>query len=58
MWEWMYRSTFFLASALVEGEWSASRPGCFIRGERASDTRWIGGLVDPRAALNDVELSK
>jgi hypothetical protein len=23
----MYRSTFFLASALVGGEWSASRPG-------------------------------
>jgi hypothetical protein len=26
MGEWMYRSTFFLTSALVGGEWSASRP--------------------------------
>jgi hypothetical protein len=33
----------FLTSALVEGEWSASRPGLFTPGERDPDTPWIGG---------------
>jgi hypothetical protein len=28
----MYRSTFFLTSALVGGRWSASRPGRFTPG--------------------------
>jgi hypothetical protein len=28
----MYRSTFFLTSALVGGEWSTSRPGRFTPG--------------------------
>jgi hypothetical protein len=41
--------------ALVGGEWSASRPGRFTTGERAPSTRWIGGWVDPRAGLDDVE---
>jgi hypothetical protein len=45
----------FLISALAGGEWSASRPGCFTPGERTSDTHWIGGWVDPRAGLDDVE---
>jgi hypothetical protein len=47
----------FMTSALVGGEWSASRPGRFITGERASDTQWIGGWVGPRAGL-DVEKRK
>jgi hypothetical protein len=45
----------FLTSALV-GEWSAARPGRFIFGERAPGTHWIGGWVDPRAGLDDVEI--
>jgi hypothetical protein len=36
----------------------ASRPGRFTPGERASGTHWIGGWVDPRAGLEDVERSK
>jgi hypothetical protein len=40
----------FLTLALVGGEWSASRPGCFTPG-----THWIGSWVDPRASLDDME---
>jgi hypothetical protein len=43
----------FLTLALVGGEWSASRPCRFTPG-----THWIGGWVDPRATLNDVEKRK
>jgi hypothetical protein len=45
--------TFFLTSALVGGERSALRPGQFTSG-----THWIGGWVDPRAGLDDVEKRK
>jgi hypothetical protein len=45
----------FLTSALVGGEWSASRPGRFTPGERAPGTHWIGGWVGPSAGLDDVE---
>jgi hypothetical protein len=45
----------FLTSALVEREWSASRPGRFTPGEIALGTHCIGGWVDPRAGLDDVE---
>jgi hypothetical protein len=48
----------FLTSALVGGEWSGSRPGRFTPGERAPGIHLIGGWVDPRAALNDVEKRK
>jgi hypothetical protein len=51
--EWMYKYTFFLTSALVGGEWSTSRPGRFTPG-----THWIGGWVDPRAGLDDMEKTK
>jgi hypothetical protein len=44
-----------LTSALTGGEWSDSRPGRFTPGERAPGTHWIGGWVDPRASLDDVE---
>jgi hypothetical protein len=44
--------------ALGGGEWSASHPGLFTPWERAPSTHWIGGWVDPRAALNDVEKRK
>jgi hypothetical protein len=33
MGEWMYRSTFFLTSVLVAGEWSVSRPSRFTPGK-------------------------
>jgi hypothetical protein len=40
----------FLTSALAGGKWSASRPDRFALG-----THCIGGWVDPRAGLDDVE---
>jgi hypothetical protein len=45
----------FLTSALVGGEWSASRPGHFTPREKAPDNHCIGGWVDPRAGLEDME---
>jgi hypothetical protein len=48
----------FLTSALTGDEWSASRPGRFTTGERAPGTHWIGGWVDPKAGLEDVEKRK
>jgi hypothetical protein len=48
----------FFTSALAGGEWSASRPGRFIPGERASGTHWIGGWRDPKAGLDDMEKRK
>jgi hypothetical protein len=45
----------FLASALAEGELSASRPCCFTTGERAPGTHGMGGWVDPRTDLDDME---
>jgi hypothetical protein len=41
-----------LTSALVGGEQSASIPGRFTLGERASGTNWIGGWVGLRAGEN------
>jgi hypothetical protein len=40
------------------GEWSASPPGRFTPGEKSLSTCWIGGWVDPRAGLDDVEKRK
>jgi hypothetical protein len=45
----------FLTSALAGSEWSTSCPGRCTAGERAPGTHWIGGWVDPRAGLDDVE---
>jgi hypothetical protein len=45
----------FLTSALAGGEWSASRPGSFTPRKEPPHTHWIGGWVDPRAGLDDVE---
>jgi hypothetical protein len=45
----------FLNSALVAGEWSASRSGPLILGERAHGTHCIGGCVGPRDGLEDTE---
>jgi hypothetical protein len=58
MGEWMNRATFFLTSALVGGECSASRPGRFTPGETAPDIHWIGGRADPRSGLDDMEERK
>jgi hypothetical protein len=44
----------FLISARVGGEWSDSRSGRFIPGEREPGTRWIGVWVGPRAGLDDM----
>jgi hypothetical protein len=48
----------FLTSTLDGGEWSASRPASFTPVERAPGIHWIGGRVDPRAGLDDVEKRK
>jgi hypothetical protein len=45
----------FLTSALAGIEWSASRLGRFTPPPR---THWIGGWVDPRAGLDNVEKRK
>jgi hypothetical protein len=47
-----------LTSALAGGEWSASRPSRFTPRERVPGTHWIGGGVDPRAGLDNVEKRK
>jgi hypothetical protein len=43
-----------LTSALDGGEWSASRPNCFICREKAPATHCIGGWVGPIAGLDMV----
>jgi hypothetical protein len=45
----------YLISALVGGEWSASRPCRFNPGERTPGVR---GRVDPGAGLDDMEKLK
>jgi hypothetical protein len=45
----------FLASALVGGDWSASRSVHFTTGYRAPVTHGIGGWVRCRAGLDDME---
>jgi hypothetical protein len=47
-----------LTSALAGGEWLTSRPGRFTPGERAPGAHWIGGWVDLRAGLDDLEKLK
>jgi hypothetical protein len=46
---------YFLTSALVESEWSDSRPGRFTTREMVPSTHWTGGWVGPRAGLDDME---
>jgi hypothetical protein len=45
----------YLSSALVEVEWSASRPDRLNPGERAPGIHWIEDWADPRAGLDDME---
>jgi hypothetical protein len=49
---------FFLTSALVGGERSASLPCLVTPEERAPGTQWIGGCVDLRAGLDNVKKTK
>jgi hypothetical protein len=48
----------FLTSALALGEWLASRLCRFTPGERSLRTHCIGGWVDAKAGLDDVEKRK
>jgi hypothetical protein len=48
----------FLTSALVGGEWSASRTGRFTARERGPGTHLIGDCVGPSTGLDDVERRK
>jgi len=48
----------FITAVLREGEWSASCPGRFTRGERDPDTQWIGGWGGPRVGLDAVAKKK
>jgi hypothetical protein len=48
----------FSTSALVGGEWSASRPGRFTPGERVPGVHWIGSWVCVRTSLDDMEKRK
>jgi hypothetical protein len=48
----------FLNSTLAGDKWSASCPGRFNPGEITPCTHWIGGWVNPRADLDDVENRK
>jgi hypothetical protein len=48
----------FLTSALVGGEWSASRTSRINPVEKGPGTHRIGGCVGSRAGLDDVEKSK
>jgi hypothetical protein len=45
----------FLTSALVGGDGQLHTPAALTPGERASGTHWIGGWIDPRACLDDME---
>jgi hypothetical protein len=51
-------SHVFLTSALVGGEWLASRPGRFTPGERAPGTHCIGSSVGPKVGLDNMERRK
>jgi hypothetical protein len=44
---------FFLTSALVGGEWSASPTTRSTSVERTHGTHWIGGWMGPRAVLDN-----
>jgi hypothetical protein len=57
--EWRYCITLsLLISALVRGEWSASRLGLFTPGERALDIIGIGYWLGPRHCLDAMQKRK
>jgi hypothetical protein len=45
----------FLTSPLVGSEWSLHAPAALPPGKEPPATHWIGGWVDPRAGLDDLE---
>jgi hypothetical protein len=47
-----------MTSAIVGGEWKASRSAVLLTGEKAPGTHWIGGWVDPRPGLDNAEKRK
>jgi hypothetical protein len=49
---------FVFVAALVDGEWSVSRPGRFTPGEGAPGTHLIGVWLDLRAGLDEMEKRK
>jgi hypothetical protein len=51
-------STHSFTSTIDGGEWSDSRPGRFMPGERVPGTHWIGGWVGPGAGLDTVSKRK
>jgi hypothetical protein len=53
--EWIH---IFLTSALAGVEWSASHRGRFTAEEIVPGTYSIGGWVDPRTRVDDVEKRK
>jgi hypothetical protein len=57
MGEWMWIHVF-LTSALVGGEYSASRPSSFTPRESVHSTQWIGGWMDPGTGLGYAEKRK
>jgi hypothetical protein len=46
---------FFLTSELVGAAWSDAHPSRSTPGETVPDTHWIGGWVDLRGGLDDME---
>jgi hypothetical protein len=50
-----YIDQSFLDTTLVGVDWLASCSCRFTPGEIAPGTHWIGGWMDPRAGLDDVE---
>jgi hypothetical protein len=52
----VYRS--FLTSSVVEGEWSASRPGSFTRGKGSLGSHLIGSWLNSSACLEGVASKK
>jgi hypothetical protein len=54
----IWGSTHILDLAVVQGQWSAIRPGRMAPGERGLSTYWIGGWVGQRTSLDDVERRK
>jgi hypothetical protein len=45
----------YLTSALIGGEWSASRTGRLTTGERIPGAHWKGSWVSSRNSLDDVK---
>jgi hypothetical protein len=55
--EWMHRSIFYWPRHWLEVNGQIQAPAA-LPPRKAPDTHWIGGWVDPRAGLDDVEKRK